>query len=82
MTNRKLIQTERMKRLSNSVMQDLAKLIASKLGKKYGFFLMVYEHNSNSGRSNYVSNSNREDVIKAMKEFIEKTEGLYGAHKL
>jgi hypothetical protein len=63
-------------------MQELARLIAKKLGKKYGFFLMVYEHNCEDGRSNYVSNSNREDVVKAMKEFIEKTEDSYGAHKL
>jgi hypothetical protein len=63
-------------------MQELAKEINSKLGKNYGFFLMVYEHNSESGRSNYVSNSNREDVVKAMKEFIEKTEDAWGAHKL
>lgn len=45
--------------------------------KKYGFFLMVYEHDSEKGRSNYISNSNREDVIQAMKEFIEKTEDSF-----
>lgn len=68
--------------MSKNIMQGLAKYIESKLGKKYGFFLMVYEHNNESGRSNYVSNSNREDVVKAMKEFIEKSEDSWGAHKL
>lgn len=68
--------------MSKNVMQNLAKHIESKLGKNYGFFLMIYEHDSENGRSNYVSNSNREDVAKAMKEFIEKTEDSFGAHKL
>lgn len=68
--------------MSKNIMQELAKHIDSTLGSKYGFFLMVYEHDNDSGRSNYVSNSNREDVVKAMKEFIEKTEDAYGAHKL
>lgn len=63
-------------------MQELANHIDSKLGEKYGFTLLVYEHNSEVGRTNYVSNSNREDVVKVMKEFIDKTEGSWGAHKL
>ena len=67
--------------MSKNVMQDLADHINKELGGKYGFFLMVYEH-GDSGRANYVSNSERKDVVEAMKEFIEKTEGAYGAHKL
>ena len=68
--------------MSRNVMQELAQHIDSKLGKKYGFTLMVYEHNTEDGRMNYVSNSNREDVVKAMKEFIAETEGSWGTHKL
>jgi hypothetical protein len=68
--------------MSKDVMQDLAKHIENSIGNKYGFCLLVYEHNTGEGRMNYVSNSNREDVVKAMKEFIEKSEGAWGAHKL
>lgn len=68
--------------MSKDVMQDLAKQINDKLNGKYGFFLMVYEHGDDSGRANYVSNSKREDVVKAMEEFIENSKGAYGAHKL
>lgn len=68
--------------MSKDVMQDLASHIQGKLGAKYGFTLLVYEHNTVSGRANYVSNSDREDVVKAMKEFIEKTEDSWGTHKL
>jgi hypothetical protein len=67
--------------MSKNVMQDFANHIENTLGEEYGFFLMVYKH-TDSGRANYVSNSQREDVIEAMKEFIEKSEGAYGAHKL
>jgi hypothetical protein len=69
-------------KMSKNVMQELAKHIDGELGEKYGFTLLVYEHGSETGRTNYVSNSNREDVVKAMKEFIEKTETAWGAHKL
>lgn len=68
--------------MSKNTMQELAQHIQKQLGDKYGFCLLVYEHNTSSGRLNYVSNSQREDVVKAMKEFIEATEGAWGAHKL
>ena len=38
---------------------------------------MTYPHKT-KGELIYVSNSNREDVVKALKEFIEKTENTYG----
>lgn len=68
--------------MSKNTMQDLAQHIQSQLGSKYGFCLLVYEHNTDKGRLNYVSNSQREDVVKAMKEFVEATEGTWGAHKI
>ena len=36
-----------------------------------GFVLLTYEFNK-TGRTMYISNSNREDVLKAMQEFIDK----------
>lgn len=68
--------------MSKDTMQEIAKNIQSQLGSKYGFCVLVYEHNTDTGRMNYVSNSQREDVVKAMKAFIEETEGTWGAHKL
>lgn len=67
--------------MSKNTMQEIAKHIQSKIGKNYGFCVLIYEHNSD-GRMNYVSNSQREDVVKAMKEFIQQTEGNWGTHKL
>lgn len=58
----------------------LAKTITMCLPEGYGFFLMVYEHNSD-GRANYISNSQREDVIKSMKEFMERTENAWAVDK-
>ena len=36
-----------------------------------GFVLLTYEFNK-TGRIMYISNSNREDVLKAMQEFVDK----------
>jgi len=40
--------------------------------KKYGFCLLVFNFGdvSNKSRMNYISNSNRPDMIKALEEFI------------
>jgi thiamine phosphate synthase YjbQ (UPF0047 family) len=64
------------------VMQEIAEFIQSKVGKKYGFTVLIYKHNTTSGRMNYISNSQRKDVIETMKEFIKETEGNWGTHKL
>jgi hypothetical protein len=41
-----------------------------------GFALLVFEHgNANNGRVNYIGNSNRDDMIAAMREFIARNEG-------
>lgn len=46
----------------------------------YGFFLMIFEFNT-EGRANYISNAERADVIKAMKEFMERTENAWAVDK-
>lgn len=63
------------------IMQQLAGYIQEQIGEKYGFCLLVYENDTAEGRLNYVSNSRREDVVKAMQEFIEKTADGWGTHK-
>ena len=60
-----------------SKMQDIARKVQEELPEDFGFVLLTYRHNS-KGELIYVSNSNREDVVEAMKEFIEKTKNNYG----
>lgn len=58
-------------------LQEIAKVLQGMLPEDYGFIFMTYKHNSH-GQLMYVSNSAREDVVKCLKEFIEKTENTYG----
>lgn len=58
-------------------MQTIAKKVEKELPKGFGFVVLSFAFNS-EGEMIYVSNANREDVIKAMKEFIMKTENNYG----
>jgi hypothetical protein len=56
---------------------DVIKMI---LPEGYGFVFMIFETNV-EGRMNYMSNCQRPDVIKMMKEFIEKTETAWAVDK-
>ena len=58
---------------ANDVLQDIAKEIKERLPKKMGFALLAYEFGDIDDRKMmYISNSNREDVLKAMLEFVDK----------
>lgn len=58
---------------ANDALQAIAKDIKEKLPENMGFALLAYEFGeSEDKRMLYVSNSNREDVMKAMVEFLEK----------
>ena len=60
---------------ANAVLQEIAKDIKAKLPDNMGFALLAYEFGENKEgehRMMYVSNSQREDVILAMTEFIKK----------
>lgn len=41
-----------------------------------GFMLLVFPFGESAGRINYISNSDRESMLVAMKEFIAKHEGM------
>jgi len=60
-----------------SKMQTIAKKVQEELPNDFGFVVLTFKFNE-LGQMIYVSNANREDVIKSMKEFIEKTENNYG----
>lgn len=59
-------------------MQDIARMIKSEIPREFGFVLLTFAHESENWQMIYVSDSNREDVVKAMEEFIEKTKNNYG----
>lgn len=64
--------TER-EQLANDMLQEIAKDISRKLPPEMGFCLLAYETGDEDGRRMlYVSNSNRDDVAKAMLEWVEK----------
>ena len=59
---------------ANNALQEIAKEIKEKLPENMGFALLAYEFGNieDNRRMMYVSNSNREDVLKAMLEFVDK----------
>lgn len=60
-----------------SRMQNIAKKVKEELPDGFGFVVLAFKFNE-KGEMIYVSNANREDVVKSMEEFIEKTENSYG----
>lgn len=60
----------------HKMMNDLAKELDLRFNpegeRKIGFVLLTYPHNSIEGRTNYISNSNREDVCLSMVEFLKR----------
>ena len=63
-----------------SRLQGIASNIKNELPAGIGFILLASPFNAkpNETEMMYVSNINREDVVKAMKEFIQKTENNFG----
>ncbi len=63
-----------------SKLQSIAKNIDDELPEGFGFALLTFKFNVKPDTSEmmYVSNANREDIVKAMKEWIEKTENSFG----
>jgi hypothetical protein len=66
---------------AKNMMQEIAKNIESKLPEGMGFCLLAFDFGDKPlRRLNYVSNAEREDIVKTMKEWIAKTEGNFGKH--
>lgn len=58
---------------ANDMLQEIMKDIQKKLPEGMGFTLLVYEFGDKEDRRMlYASNSNREDVMMAMLEFVDK----------
>lgn len=61
--------------LSREHANDLAKMVEQNIPKEYGFCLLLFPFGEgDDNRMQYISNGNREDIVKAMKEWIKKTE--------
>lgn len=57
-----------------SKMQGIAKKVEEELPENFGFVVLAFKFNE-KGEMIYVSNANRQDVVKTMEEFIEKNKG-------
>jgi hypothetical protein len=57
---------------TRDLMQALATALNEVLPQNWGFVLLCFPFDHEPGRMNYVSNANREDVLKVMQEFIDK----------
>lgn len=72
-----------MSSLNNDVrerMQEVAGAVQAILPPFTGFVVLAFDLDKAHGRLEYVSNGDREGVVKAMKEFIENTEKGWGEH--
>ncbi|HAB66575.1 MAG TPA: hypothetical protein DCE23_04325 [Firmicutes bacterium] len=54
--------------------QNIGVICEQLIPENWGFVLMVYPHREKKSAVTYVSNSNREDVITTLKEFVDKVE--------
>ena len=54
-------------------LQETARAIEARLPPHTGFFLLAFDFGDKPGRMEYTSNARREDVLKLMLEFIEKS---------
>lgn len=58
-------------------LKHIADNIKKELPEGFGFALLAFEFNK-EGQLMYISNSDRTDIVKAMKEWIKKTEDTFG----
>lgn len=60
-------------------MQKIARKVDEELPRGYGFVVLAFNFGEGKDKEMmYVSNANRQDIVEAMKEWIEKTEQNYG----
>lgn len=53
------------------MMNDIGNMLGDIFGEAgYGFALLAFKFNTTEGRMNYLSNAPREDMIKALREFL------------
>lgn len=68
-----------MNELVKGKMQKIARKVDEELPNGFGFVVLAFNFGeSEDNEMMYVSNANRQDIVKAMKEWIEKTEENFG----
>jgi len=60
-------------------MKNLGRFVDSQLPYGWGFVVLAFPFGE-GGRMNYISNSQRGDIVRAMYEFIEATRSQWGEH--
>ena len=60
-------------------MQEMGQWIQRRIPKGW-FFVLLLGAPGASGRTNYIANVQRGDVVRLMYEFIEATKGTFGEH--
>ncbi len=60
--------------LGEQSMRNIANDVKQHVPEGFGFAVLVFPHGQ-GGISNYVSNSNREDMIQALRETADRLEG-------
>lgn len=70
------METERELEVKKNL-KHLADKIKDELPDGFGFALLAFEFNR-EGQLMYISNADRADIVKAMKEWIAKTETTFG----
>lgn len=55
---------------TRKIMNDIGDSVKKKLPDGFGFFVLVFPFNDDEARANYVSNANREDVVRVMEETV------------
>lgn len=71
------MKQEEIEEIVKSRLQRIAEKVNNELPTGFGFVVLSFAFD-NPGQMMYVSNANREDIVQAMKEWIEKTENNYG----
>lgn len=61
-------------------LQNIAKNIDKELPEGFGFALLTFKFNADPDTSElmYVANADRQDIVKAMEEWIQKTKDNFG----
>lgn len=55
-----------------TLLKEEGKAFAMRMPKGWGFTLFMFDLNTSDGSMFYISSAQREDMIKALEEFIEK----------
>jgi hypothetical protein len=55
--------------------RDFGRKVKAECPPGWGYTVLMFDYNTEDGSMVYFSSANREDMIKALKEFIEKAGG-------